>query len=1796
MRILKKHSKRLAALALCAVLLLGALPLGLFQASAAGWSEPYMGKLQEWGVMRGDGNGNMNPNAQMTRAEMVAFLNRGFGFNEPGPISFTDVQRKDWFYNDIAIGKKAGIFNGTSATTAEPLGRVTREMVLALISRCLRLEESPGEVTEFTDGRQFSSWCAPYVRSAMLAGIISGRGDGTFRPGQYTTRGEMAKMLAVALGDLVNKPGLYEKGGVFGNVTINTSGVTLKDTTIAGDLYISGGLGLGDVVLDNVKVLGRIVVAGGGESQDGRASIVLNGVEAHEMLVDPATGQYVSLRAIGSTNIPKTTVKSNAFIQDDVRDESKGLREVFLEAGEGASFTVAGNFKTVTNKTPGSVLTVGDTGEGSGDTINVDEKAVGSQVVLEINSNVDHINLDTATKVTGSPTGEGDIGELTVNTNGSSCDILPDKVIVRPGVITNIAGMEDVDSEKAQEISQDPRLLAGYPKAKNIAPTSADAVFSTNKAGTVYWALTTAGMGPLNDRYAESMISPSYGAGFLQNGSIPVEASHTELTASLTGLDKGGTYYISALLVDAHGRRSPVKAQEILTPDDSTPAMAPQFPTLSDRTPTRDNTNIDKDYFELVDIEATVMATKSCDLYYVLLPGGSTQPQTSEFLSHSFPDPYGYGRVRLIKNAMDSFQINNIDMNLDGQPERLGELEENKDYDLYLWLTDADGTKSSNIIKVPVKTKDITPPRFNMDDMIQTDTQATSVRLTNSINEDGTVYWVVVKEGADYPIKKPGVDYTDEDGVDRFLNSEYAKLQVINGQNGLRNGQQAARADTDFNLAISGLERESSYDVYYVAVDKDKNCSDPVKKFTIHTLDETPPRATQEFTSYQGEDVNAPYADTDIRIVFNENIIYKPGNSSENTVLDPVLLNMYRTITSKDPAVSDTDKKRAREDFLKALSDMIILYDSTRRPVPVKAVEGIVEGVEDDTWVVNYENVRVTMEEDGSLVVTFPTTTDPKTSALNLQSGATYFFLLQNIADNSERHNVMGRTTLPQFTTVSAEAVLRDFEGDLTLKAFDQNGNPVTSNGDKDEDTLDIPIDMAFTVEPRSTNTTADSVYWDLMLWFDTSVEFELYTRVQGNTDDPWLAVGSVSQNGGTFRAPTMEVSVPDQVEGQPKKIRGASVIKSLGERDYHYINEEYKPGGLHCGLNDKDGEIYEYAIHVTRIGTNTTRSTFSQLVKGYVTFVTGASSTLNNLANNSTIPYETILGDQMAGITNISNPRNYEMEAQFSDGLAPKLVNNTPIFTPTDSGVTMTLQLDRVGEAYYVLAPLDDSGAAALAPMIGTDNVSAEKLKRIAGSGSGLLVNTADDSLAPDDVTNPGTSGGVTYAYNGKTLTTNSEEPYYFTRPNSLEIYNPRGSGLTSPMLVTGSELDLGTSRTPVEIDGLAPDTTYYVYLITKGVSDIRSEVMVYQFKTKPITRPVITLRSSGSNITISSDINANVDYMVVPYSTAMDKVLSDPYVHNSAIPTPTPDPSASPMPVYEAMGKNVVEGTASVGSWFDMYAQQANKDNVADYIRTTQPNGSSVMGTGSGYIEGGKSITVECAKDFELLPGVDYCFLVVGRNPANSGDAFRATYPFQMADSEAPVIDTVNNTLYAFQLPDETKPNSRWYIGGTLRLTFNEPLCYLQRGTGTQQTLSKVTNQEGYSPSPSPSTQPYISTDKIVEQPLDAGVKLIMEKHTSDPVQAVSITVAFSVDENGKPVNINDQTAVFNCSPDGSSVTFFPGLSDEYYNARMNNPLSIAVSVNVTTDAAGNKIGTPVITIPQAWMRAGLNPNVRG
>ncbi|RKJ42066.1 S-layer homology domain-containing protein [Acutalibacter sp. 1XD8-33] len=1610
----KKNLQRLAALVLCTLVLLGVLPTDLSispGASAVSWAQPYMEKMERWGVMNNGRDGD-----PITRAEMIATLNRAFGFTRTGSIPFTDVRRRDWFYDDIATGYNEGIFRGTSATTASPNAPVTREQALTLIARCMRLDETPGEVTDFTDGQKFNTWSSIYVRSAVLAGIISGLTDGSFAPGRSVSRGEVAKMLSVGLGELINTRGEHKLGGVFGNVTINSPHVTLKDTTIAGDLYLTGGVGLGDVLLDNVRVLGKIIISGGGEAQEGEASIVLNHVEAQKLIVDPATGQFVSLRAVGTTNIPETLVRSDAYIQDDVRNPQKGLQRVYLEGPNGGEFIIAGNMKDVLNRTPGSTLTVGDTGSGSVSSITVEEEATGSHLKLEVNAVVDKIQLDTGTDVTGS----GDIGELDVTTNGSSCEILPDKVVVRPGVVTEINGQPNVDSEIAKEISQNPNLLQGYPKVKNVSPTSAEGFFSTNKAGTIYWALTDAAGGMLDDSDADRMIEPSqYGSGFKAFGSIPVDASKKEFSTQITGLEPDGTYYLSALLLDAHGRRSPVKSQKFTTPNDSVPELTAEFPTFADRTPTRNEENADLDFAEIVDIQASVMANKSCDLYYVLLRSGSTQPTTAEFLSSAFVDPYGYGRVHLLKNTLDSFKITDVDMDLDGFAEGYGEVEENTKYDLYLWLTDANGEKSSQVTKYEITTKDITPPRFNRDDMIQTSTTATSVQMSNSMNEDGTVYWVCVDKGAEYPVPSDGSRPDDED----FLKSEYAKLQVKNGMNvpggstGTRFGKVTVQANKDFTITINGLVKETEYDVYYLGEDLAGNYSEIIHKSIAHTLDETPPTVTQRFDKYPDDSPTTPYADSTIELVFNETIRYlQPSNSTIGKITNAVYDEMYNTW--KSSTASEADKQKAHDDLMAVLRDSIILYDADANvPVNIKGDEGV-----GDDWVIDYEKVQI-YRDGKEVIVSFPyhATNNVADGAVKLKSGARYYFRLQNIGDDSEMHNPMGRTSLPEFQTVSAQIHVERFVGDLFIHTAE------TSDGAHDP-AEDYEVDIAFTAEPRSTSTADDSVFYDMLLWFDITCEYELYTRVQDPANrDPskeWNLVTGKGQDG--MERNTQSVIVPTGTA-----MSSASLIKQMGNGRFRAINLPYDTdtNGINGGMNDTDGMVYEYAIRFKKLGVGKDdRETFSELVTCRVTFVSGSYADLGRVI---TLDDVNTSGVSPSGVTNITDPQLFTRNKQFYDGKAPSFISETPDFKTTPSGVTMGVTMDRAGTVYYVMAPVNKTtGIPVLCPARGSSRVQLTESERayIALDGKGTYELDGDGPVL-DPKNDPNKDG----QYTGYTLTTDKTVPekYRFDFPAKNHVITPTDPDMISPLIVSGT-MDAGSAYNTKTVSGLAADTVYYVYLVTKGETDIYSEVTVYQFKTDPITQPIITISHNQSQATINVDRDATVKYKLFEYTKDMDEVLQKPFAADFANYDPD-NPATIPAYVdpekfedYKTMISSIKTGTAvtsadytildailedmrdasgrSLGSLFDLCANPTIKNRIAQYIDSPADIGMGSFGFFQDDLSENVPFPVDCPQKWtDMAEGQEYCLIAYGYSGTGenrSNFSFAATRPVVIAD----------------------------------------------------------------------------------------------------------------------------------------------------------------------------------------------------
>lgn len=1188
--------RRLGAVLVMLAMLVSLLPQWQGNAQAASYMDPYLDKMVSWGFMRGDIAGNLRPDNNITRAEFVSIINRAFGYEKVGTTPFQDVKATEWFAEDVAIAYTAGYIAGTSKTTFSPYAELTREEAAVILARNLVMQETVGENTTFTDGREISSWSRGLVTTAALYHLISGYPDGSFKPHNPITRGEIAIMVVNAIGTPLQEPDTYTLGNVYGNVTITESGITLRDTTIAGNLYVTAGVDLGNVILENVTVTGEIIIMGGGVSEGGDDSIVLRNVNAPILILDNIKNQQTSLRVEGDGIVDLTSVRTDAFIADNT-PSGYGLSRIELDGEDGRVLKLAGNVKEVVNLTPKSYIGVAS---GRVDTITVDEKAEGTTLNIVAGAEVDTVNLDVGTTVTG----DGDIANLIVNADGSTVTMLPDQITIRPGVEATIDG-ETMDSAAAAESSADPRQLAGYPKITDLAPTTATAQFTANKKGTVYWAITSVTDGSVG---TDDLINPpSYSTKIVKRGTVSISGAGEVASAKINGLTSNGSYYLSAVFEDARLDQSPLKVISFTTPDNTVPAFATGYPYMSKIT------NISG--------QVTTMATKTCRLYYAVLPKGSSAPTGDDFKANAVTGNLGFGTLDVSKNTPYTFDVNNVP------------LEELQTYDLYLWLTDIEGGQSSAVKKLTFTTVDRTPPVFNTEPTVNS-VKDTSVGLYANLNENGTLYWVVVAQGEEYP--KPLAGQTG--AVD--LASDTAKLQVSAGMNALKSGKVNMTADKDASFNISGLEKEKAYDLYYVAQDKAGNYSATVKKITIHTLDPNAPTVTQEFTLYNGTDTSVPLPETDIRLVFSEEV----QDSATNTKL----VDLYNEVTA---AATTAEKDAARKRMETILRSEITFYNnpgnSKPEEVPV-ATEGTNKNT--DEWIIDYRYAEIKLE-DGKTVITFPTKSVKNESALNLKSGATYYFEIQGIADTSEAKNVMGVTKLPEFTTVFAQ---------VNLSA---GNNTEETIADDQMPSGQAPIDLYWRLDPTSTSKVEDYVQWDMIMWSDTAVDFVLYRRITG--EDKWTRLGNTT-------IMVSEDMPRNAVSMQMDIIHPTSTTPTFDQ--LNSLNPDY---------------VYEYAVSFTKVGDDTDRTTWSGTIGFDVNVIAGRGNDLSRLgATGWENDWNQLVGKE---ITNIGVPSTLSLHKPFRDQRAPHFIGDRPQFTAGDSMVRMDLMLDRTGTIYWAVAKRGD-------------------------------------------------------------------------------------------------------------------------------------------------------------------------------------------------------------------------------------------------------------------------------------------------------------------------------------------------------------------------------------------------------------------------------------------------------------------------------------------------------------------------
>ena len=1510
----------------------------------ADYTEPYMKRMEELGLLQGDADGDLRPGDPITRAEFVTIINRAFGYRSAGGHPFRDVPGTAWYAEDVDIGYTEGYITGTSPTAFSPNLSITREEAAFILAKNLMMEPAVGENTSFADGRSISTWSRGMVSAAAENNLISGYPDGTFRPQKSITRGEAAVILLNAVGTPVSRPGTTTLGDVWGNVTITSSGVTLKDTVVAGNLYVTAGVELGDVVLENVKVLGEIVVSGGGVSEAGEDSVILRNVDAPKLVVDNIKNQQVSLRVEGDGLIQQASVRTDAFLADNT-PAGHGIGEIELNGENGLELKLAGNIKNVVNRTPESALSISS---GRVDTITVDEKAVDSTLEISSGAEADHVNLDVGTTVTG----DGDIGDLVVNAPGSNVSMLPDQIVIRPGDTANIDG-ENMDSEAAAESSADPRLLSGYPKITDLAPSSATAQFSGNKRGTVYWAVTSVTDGSVGTD--ELIDPPSYTTKIVANGSAALSGAGERSTAKISKLVSDGSYYLSAVLVDARGDQSPLKVLSFTTPDNTVPGFADGYPYMSKVTN--------------VSAQVTVMATKSCRLYWALLPKGAQAPTAQDFKANAVTGNLGYGSRDVTKNTAYSFDVNNV------------ALEELESYDLYLWLTDVEGGQSSRVEKLSFTTVDRTPPKFNTNATVNK-VERTSVGLYANLNEAGTLYWVVVEQGTEYPKPLAG----QSGPVD--LSSDTAKMQVSAGMNALKSGKVNMSQDKDVSFNVSGLDPEKAYDLYYVAQDKAGNYSARVQVITIHTLDPSAPTVVQEFTRYNGDESGTPYPDTDIRLVFSEEV--------QDAAANVTLKEYYDRVTA---AKGETEKEQARTALGNVLRNSIKLYVDTGSGRPELVADGV--DAADKTqggWVIDYRYAEVTMEE-GKTVVIFRTADSEKESALNLQSGAEYHFEIEanTISDTSDAKNIMGKTKLDTFKTIFAVVNLSNpnestLEG--TITDYHDPGQEIQLTGD------DKLVDISWLLAPATTESVPDNVDWDMIIWSDTSIAFDLYRRTNlAETPGKWERIGE-----------EIELTVPD---GDDR--RGVSLTRILQKGN----NPQFQQ--LNQLLEENQ---YEYAVHFTRVGTLGDRDTWSQRVTMGVTVVAGSTSDLGSLANGrlDSSALEEALAE---GVTNIGQPDDFTLRKQFSDQTPPIFVDNRPNFETGDSSVKMYLMLDRPGTIYYMVAPY------------GT--VTTEGEERDGSEKYHFSTDKTDYEALPKNGENDPGSGGMEY-------------PFNITAPTPLSIIN---AGNQANARIKHGSIQGGATEVEKIVQDLEVKTDYIAYFVIQGSSSqVYSEVYAYQFSTDDVTPAYITMRAVNPEVEFTTSQDATLYYSLFA-SNKLPPLFGQKLAGNHLDPEyrDKVGTEITDLTLLEAIQKTINGVTGE--SYFDRYASEETKEQVRQAI--TSQTSSEALDKGSIPNMAQKEPQ---AHDFtnamDPESATAYVCLATAQNALGGKWTFKAVDGVRIPDEDAPVLLKVTTTVT--KVNDAADPVR---VSGTVTLQFSETIYHIN-DSGDPDTLRAIIQRD--------------------------------------------------------------------------------------------------------------------------------------
>ncbi|MNU63579.1 Cellulosome-anchoring protein precursor [compost metagenome] len=149
------------------------------------WAEQTIDIFTKLNIIKGYEDKTIRPNQNMSRGEFVAILSRIFDVGGTKQVALKDAKGY-WAQDAIMNFAQAGIISGNGDGTFKPNSAITREEMVVILSRIVNLQGAAQSSNELVTDP---------IQLAAEAGIIKGSGDGNLKPHDTAERAEALQLI-----------------------------------------------------------------------------------------------------------------------------------------------------------------------------------------------------------------------------------------------------------------------------------------------------------------------------------------------------------------------------------------------------------------------------------------------------------------------------------------------------------------------------------------------------------------------------------------------------------------------------------------------------------------------------------------------------------------------------------------------------------------------------------------------------------------------------------------------------------------------------------------------------------------------------------------------------------------------------------------------------------------------------------------------------------------------------------------------------------------------------------------------------------------------------------------------------------------------------------------------------------------------------------------------------------------------------------------------------------------------------------------------------------------------------------------------------------------------------------------------------------------------------------------------------------------------------------------------------------------------------------------------------------------